>query len=142
MSKKRRIKNPVAKNMEEFNRPATHRDRTKYNRKDKNKGSQDPYFLTKFSVIGFMYNCISIIMLKCLIQFKGDKTGGAWWPVPVCHDVQFLEGYEYKIYDVVYSADTMPFRDACYEALRETTWNAVCEKACLPRSITAADKIN
>jgi len=35
--KKRRIKNPVAKNMEKFNRPATHRDKTKYNRKDKHR---------------------------------------------------------------------------------------------------------
>ena len=28
-------RNPVKKNMEKFNRPATHRDRTKYTRKGK-----------------------------------------------------------------------------------------------------------
>lgn len=41
MAKKRRIKNPVARNMEEFNRPATHKDKTKYNRKSIKKVLKD-----------------------------------------------------------------------------------------------------
>ncbi len=48
--KKRRIKNPVARVMNEFNKPATHRDKTKYKRKDKyngKKGSQDPFLLAR-----------------------------------------------------------------------------------------------
>ena len=32
--KKRRIKNPVARCMELVNKPATHKDKTKYNRKN------------------------------------------------------------------------------------------------------------
>lgn len=36
---KRRKGNPVAKHMEKFNRPVTHRDRTKYKRKEKHRGS-------------------------------------------------------------------------------------------------------
>lgn len=35
MAKKRRTKNPVAKHMEAINRPSTHRDKTKYNKKNK-----------------------------------------------------------------------------------------------------------
>lgn len=43
---KRNKANPVAKYMEAFNRPATHRDRTKYTRKAKhNKGQNAPYSL-------------------------------------------------------------------------------------------------
>lgn len=49
MSKKnkRRIKNPVARNMETFNRPKTFRDKKNdYKRNDKHKGQgKDPYFL-------------------------------------------------------------------------------------------------
>lgn len=39
--------NPVAKNMEKFNRPATHKDKKNdYKRNDKHKGRKfDPYFL-------------------------------------------------------------------------------------------------
>ena len=52
MAKKRRTKNPVAKNMEAFNRPSTHRDKTKYNRKNK-KGSVDPFSLSGVSNLLF-----------------------------------------------------------------------------------------
>jgi len=47
--KKRRIKNPVARCMELVTRPATHKDKTKYNRKKDNKGSQGPFYLAAFS---------------------------------------------------------------------------------------------
>ncbi len=46
MSKRKKPKrrSPVARYMNEFNKPATHRDRTKYRRKDKHKGRNfDPY---------------------------------------------------------------------------------------------------
>jgi len=127
MAKKQKPKkrgNPVAKNMDEFNRPQTHRDRKNdYRRQEKHKGSQDPFLMTRFSVTSFLYKCISIIMNQCLIYYKHeDHTGNAWWPVPICAEVHFLEGYKYKIYNIEYCADTMPFRDACYAALRETTW--------------------
>lgn len=46
--KTRRVKNPVARVLDEFNKPATHRDKTKYSRKDK-KGSQDPFYLATVS---------------------------------------------------------------------------------------------
>ena len=65
--KKRRIKNPVAKNMETFCRPSTHRDKTKYNRQDeKNKGSKDPYFLTKFSDYQTLRSILSYPTLRKL----------------------------------------------------------------------------
>ena len=35
--KKKPRKNPVAKYMEDFNRPTTHRDKTKYTRKGRKK---------------------------------------------------------------------------------------------------------
>jgi len=35
MKKKRRMRNPVARVINKLNRPATHRDKTKYNKKDK-----------------------------------------------------------------------------------------------------------
>lgn len=37
-SKKRSEKNPVAKYLNKFNKAATHRDRTKFNKKRKHKG--------------------------------------------------------------------------------------------------------
>lgn len=47
--KKRKGKNPVARVINEFNRPATHRDRKNdYKRNEKHKGQgKDPYFLTR-----------------------------------------------------------------------------------------------
>ena len=49
--KKRRIKNPVARTMETFNKPKTFRDRKNdYKRNEKHKGQgKDPYFLTSLS---------------------------------------------------------------------------------------------
>ena len=46
--KLRRIKNPVARCMELVNKPATHKDKTKYNRKDE-KGKESPFYLAAFS---------------------------------------------------------------------------------------------
>lgn len=47
MAKKRRIKNPVARTMETYNRPATHKDKTKYNKKDKSyKKDLGPFSLS------------------------------------------------------------------------------------------------
>jgi len=43
MAKKRRVKNPVARCMELVNRPATHKDKTKYDRKSK-KGPKDLFY--------------------------------------------------------------------------------------------------
>ena len=43
---KRRVKNPVARCMELVNKPATHRDKTKYSRKDFKK-DLGPFSLTK-----------------------------------------------------------------------------------------------
>ena len=40
---KRNKKNPVAKFMNTLNKSATHRDKTKYYRKDKHKDRKDPY---------------------------------------------------------------------------------------------------
>jgi|TARA_B100000927_G_C16363975_1_gene428676 hypothetical protein len=37
MAPTKRKKNPVKKNMDRFHKPKTHRDKTKYNRKDKSK---------------------------------------------------------------------------------------------------------
>lgn len=46
---KKRHKNPVARVINQYNKPATHRDRTKYYKKDKHKGRKfDPYFLAKY----------------------------------------------------------------------------------------------
>ncbi len=56
MAKKRRVKNPVARNMEEFNRPATHRDKTKYRRKNK-KGPQDLFIWLLNLRRCFCYSC-------------------------------------------------------------------------------------
>ena len=44
----KKTKNPVAKFMNQFNKPATQRDKTKYFRKEKHKKGRnkaDPYFL-------------------------------------------------------------------------------------------------
>ncbi len=46
MAKKRKVNNPVAKHMEAFNRPATHKDKKKYNRKVINKKDLGPFSLT------------------------------------------------------------------------------------------------
>lgn len=43
---KKRNKNPVAKFMNQVNKSATHRDKTKYFRKEKHKGRKDPFLLT------------------------------------------------------------------------------------------------
>ena len=45
--KKRRIKNPVAKHMEAFNKPKTFRDRTKYTRNNKHKG-ESPFVMSVY----------------------------------------------------------------------------------------------
>jgi len=61
--KKRRIKNPVARCMELVTRPATHKDKTKYNRKD-NKGSQGPFYLAVFSDKYFNVRLVYIIQKR------------------------------------------------------------------------------
>jgi len=43
--KKERKKNPVARFMNDFNKPATHKDRTKYSRKAKHKARTEPFFV-------------------------------------------------------------------------------------------------
>ena len=44
--KKKRTKNPVARFMNDFNKPATHQDKTKYSRKAKHtKAPQEPFLM-------------------------------------------------------------------------------------------------
>ena len=47
MTKRRRVKNPVARCMEAICKPATHRDKTKYNKKNKDyKKDLGPFALS------------------------------------------------------------------------------------------------
>lgn len=45
MKKKTKTRNPVARFMNDFNKPATHRDQTKYSRKAKHKARPEPFFV-------------------------------------------------------------------------------------------------
>jgi hypothetical protein len=50
--KKKRTKNPVARFMNDFNKPATHRDKTKYSRKAKHtKAPSEPFLMSIKSIV-------------------------------------------------------------------------------------------
>lgn len=44
--KENKRRSPVAKHMEQFNKPKTFRDRTKYTRKSKHKKGDSPFLMT------------------------------------------------------------------------------------------------
>ena len=48
MAPTKRKKNPVKKNMDRFHKPKTHRDKTKYNRKDKSKKVYSIFYVKSF----------------------------------------------------------------------------------------------
>jgi len=70
--KKRRIKNPIARCMELVNRPATHKDKTKYNKKDKGykKGydKTDLFYWPTFLAFDKYFNA-------CIIQVRTNRWG-------------------------------------------------------------------
>ena len=68
---------------------------------------------------------ISILMH---VLVRGERTGGAWWPIcPNIVSYSFDDNIEYKIFGVIYSADTTAFREMWYKAKVQSTWDAICK---------------
>jgi len=62
------------------------------------------------------------------VLIKSEFTGNAWWPIcPLSVKYSFTNDEQYKIFGVVYLADTTAFRKQWYEASKMTTWDAVCK---------------
>jgi len=60
------------------------------------------------------------------VLFRCEQTGNAWWPIcPISAEYSFTNNEQYKIFGVVYIADTTAFRDKWYEASKLTTWDLI-----------------
>lgn len=60
------------------------------------------------------------------VQIKSEQTGNAWWPVcPATEEFSFEHNAQYKVFGVIYSADTTAFRDKWHEATVLTTWDTI-----------------
>lgn len=64
------------------------------------------------------------------IFYKNKNTGCAWWPVTNINidTISFNNEQIYKIYGQIFKFDSVPFRIAWNNILKENMWNKLNKK--------------